>query len=306
MPIIDFHCDTIDKLYANQTSLLTNDYHIDLNKLKTGGYSAQWFAIFIDKQSTDRPLMELARDMYYYFISQVNRHSEYIELAKSFEDYKRIKERGKMAAFLSLEEGAITGDNPEYIKEWSDLGARMMTLTWNYENELGYPHSSVQGLTQRGRQTVDYLNSTPILLDISHLSETAVKELETLYKKPLLASHCNARGVYRHTRNLSDDVIKKIAESGGIMGINLYSLFLNGSPRSTLEAICRQVAYIYQLGGEEILALGTDFDGIQCDLEVCDAGEMGKLIDRLAKIYSQSFIDKFTHQNAERIIKENL
>ncbi|MDF2612618.1 MAG: Membrane dipeptidase [Clostridia bacterium] len=306
MPIIDLHCDTIDRIYTEKSSLLTNEYHVDLDKLRTSDYAAQWFAIFIDTKTAKKTLMELAKEMYDYFMKELVQHGELIEFATNFEEYSRIRSKNKIAAFLSLEEGQIIDGNIENIKKLYDLGVRMMTLTWNYENDLAYPHSSHKGLTAFGKQVVEYLKAIPMLIDISHLSEASVKDIRSIYKRPIIASHCNSRAIYNHTRNLSDDMIRLVADSGGIMGINLYGLFLDGSEVSTINAICKHIEYIYQLGGEDILAFGTDFDGINCDLEVCNAGQMGKLIDALTKLYPQSFIDKLTYKNAERVIMENL
>lgn len=306
MPIIDLHCDTIDKLYIDQASLLQNDYHIDLYKLKKGNYLAQWFALFVDIQIAKEPLMQFIRNRYDYLIDQLQQNNTAIELATTFEDYKRIKSSGKIAAFLSLEEGQVIGANIDYLQMMCSLGIRMMTLTWNYENDLGFPHSTAKGLTSIGKQIVSYLNETPILIDISHLSEKALEDIKQLYKKPIIASHCNARSIYNHSRNLSDDVIKSIAHSGGLIGLNLYSLFVDGTSKSTTQKLKEHIRHIYQIGGAEILALGTDFDGMSCELEVYNAGEMGRLINVLEKEYSQSFIDKLTYKNAERIIKENL
>jgi len=306
MPIIDLHCDTIDRLYAEKTSLLTNDYHIDLGKLKASDYAGQWFALFIDTKCARRPLMELVKDMYDYFMKELALHKETIQFAANYEAYKRIKSMHKIAAFLSLEEGQIIEGNIDNIQKLSELGVTMMTLTWNYENDLGYPHSSDKGLTVFGKQVVEYLNDRPMLVDISHLSEAAVRDVYAIYKKPIIASHCNARTVCNHTRNLSDEMIKLIAHSGGVMGINFYSLFLDGSQTSTINALLKHIAYIYKLGGEDLMAIGTDFDGMNCDLEVYNAGQMGKLIDALTRLYPSSFIDKLTYKNAERVIKENL
>ncbi|WP_069997519.1 dipeptidase [Cellulosilyticum sp. I15G10I2] len=306
MPVIDLHCDTIDRLYTEKSSLLTNEYHVDLSKLKTGDYIAQWFALFIDTHLTTKPLMELIYEMYGYFMCEIKSNSDHIAFATSFKEYTEIKSARKIAAFLSLEEGQVIGGDIDNLQKLCDLGIRMMTLTWNYENELGAPHFSDKGLTEFGKKVVNYLNDSPILIDISHLSELALKEVCEIYKKPIIASHCNARSICNHSRNLSDEMIKRIANSGGVVGINLYGLFLDGTHKSTIPAIIDHIGHFYQLGGEDILALGTDFDGMNCDLEVCNAGDMGKLINTLVKLYPQSVIDKLTYKNAERIIRENL
>ncbi len=306
MPVIDLHCDTADRLFNEKSNLLMNDYHIDLNKLKKGNYLAQWFALFIDTESVKRPLMASVRAMYDYLMAQISLHSEDIVFTASYDAYMKAKSMGKIAAFLSIEEGQVIEGQLDNIQKLSDLGIRMMTLTWNYDNDLGASHSSTKGLTRFGKEAAAYLNNTPILADISHLSEAAVKELAGIYKKPIIASHCNARGIYSHTRNLSDDTIHTVADSGGIIGINFYGLFLDGSEKSSLKALTEHIHHIYKIGGEDVIALGTDFDGMNCELEVCNAGEMGKLIDVLVQLYPQSFIDKLTYKNAERIIRENL
>ena len=306
MPVIDLHCDTIDKIYKEQSSLYENKCHVDLVKLKKSNYFAQWFALFIDTQSLKEPPLVIAKKMYSYFMKELKANHSHIELATSFKEYTEIRKAHKIAAFLSLEEGQIIGGSIDQLQELCHMGVRMMTLTWNYENDLAAPHSSPKGLTDFGRQVVSYLNSSPILMDLSHLSEKAVQEAASLYKKPIIASHCNARGVYGHSRNLSDDTLRCIARSGGIVGLNLYSLFLDGTNHSTFHGLKAHIAHIYRVGGEDVLALGTDFDGMTCDLEVCDAGNMGKLMEALVKLYPQRVIDKLMYQNAERIIKENL
>ena len=128
MPVIDLHCDTIDKLYTDQSSLLSNSYHIDLNKLKAGEYSAQWFALFIDMQVAQKPLMQLVREMYDYFMDQISLNKDFIELAKNFKEYKEIKSKHKVAAFLSLEEGQIIEGNLDNIKKLYDKGENLTPL----------------------------------------------------------------------------------------------------------------------------------------------------------------------------------
>ncbi|PHV71044.1 peptidase M19 [Sporanaerobium hydrogeniformans] len=305
MAIIDFHCDTIAKLYENKGSLRTNTYHVDLEKLKASKYLAQWFAIFIDKEQVESSLIEKALEMLTYFKEQLTLCSDTITLATSYEAYERIKKQQKIAAFLSLEEGQVIEGSLENLIKLVEEGIRLMTLTWNYENTLAAPHWSTKGLTSFGKEVAQLANTLPLLLDISHASEGVLKDLQGLYHKPIVASHSNAYAIYPHTRNLSDGAIRQVAESGGVIGINFYSVFLDGSMYSTIEAIERHLNYILKVGGEEVIALGSDFDGIVCKNEVCHAGEMGKLTQSLSKKYSPRLIEKWTYQNAERLLREN-
>lgn len=306
MPFIDLHCDTIDRLYNDKTHLASNDYHIDLFKLRASNYFAQWFALYTDVQRVQEPLMDYVKHMRDYFLKEIERNKDEIGLATSYKEYMDLRKQGKIAAFLSLEEGAPIGEDLGQIDVLWDMGVRMMTFTWNYKNQLGAPHSMKEGLSPFGKQVADYLNHCKMFVDISHLSEYGVRDLAAIYKKPIIASHCNAYALMPHSRNLSDETIRLIASTGGIIGANFYSVFLNGSDESLVEDIARHIGHFYKVGGKEVLALGTDFDGMDCKLEVCDAGKMDKLIARLSKEYSSDLIDAITYGNAERLIRENL
>ncbi|MGL4800518.1 MAG: dipeptidase [Cellulosilyticaceae bacterium] len=307
MKLIDFHCDTAEKLYREAGSLFTNDYHVDIEKLHHAGYSAQWFAFFVHlKQLGDKSPMAYLEEMYAYFVDQVAQNQAHIEIVRNYAEYQACHEQGKLAAFLSLEEGQTIEKDLNNLKRLEDMGIRLMTLTWNYANDLAAPHHEEGGLTAFGKEVVAYLNESPILVDVSHLSEQGLREIKELYHKPILASHSNARGVWNHSRNNSDEGIRLIAESGGIIGTNFYSHFLGNTKKTTIPMLIDNIRYLHNVGGEDVLALGTDFDGIDCDLEVCNCKEMDKLINGMLKVFPSSLVEKFCYKNAERIIRENL
>ncbi len=307
MHIIDLHCDTASLIYDEQASLLTNPYHVSIEKMQQAGYSAQWFAFFIHlNQLKGMTPMQKLEAMHAYFLEEVRKYPQAIEIVTDYKGYKQCQEAGKVAAFLSLEEGQVVSGSLSNIDRLVAMGIRLMTLTWNMPNDLGAPHHLTGGLTRFGEEVVAYLNETPILLDISHLSESALACIRELYHKPIIASHSNARGYYNHTRNVSEAAIRQIAESGGIIGTNFYSYFLGDTDTTTLEMLVDAIRYMYQVGGESVLALGTDFDGIDCKLEVCNCSELDKLIHSLGKSFPSSVVEKLCYKNAERVIKENL
>ncbi|MGL4738088.1 MAG: dipeptidase [Cellulosilyticaceae bacterium] len=306
MPIIDLHCDTASLILEHQSELKQNDYHVDLEKMTQSGYLAQWFAYFIYQEGIQGSLMTALRRMDAYFKAQVAKNADMIQIVTSKEDYLRCKADGKMSAFLSLEEGQTIEGDIANIAELEQMGIRMMNLTWNFANDLGHPHHMREGLTRFGKEVVTYLNESPILLDVSHLSFEGMKEIGMLHKKPIIASHCNAFERWPHTRNLQREAVQMIANSGGIIGLNFYNEFLGRSSVSRIEDMLYHIDYLYQVGGEDCLALGTDFDGISSELEVCNAGELDKLIIKLSSVYNERIVDKFCYLNAERIILENL
>lgn len=306
MPIIDLHCDTASLIFEHQSELKQNAYHVDLQKMAEGGYLAQWFAYFIYQEGVEGSLMDALRQMDAYFKAQVAQNSEHIQIVTSKQSYMECKEAGKIAALLSLEEGQTIEGDLSHLTELERMGIRMMNLTWNFANDLGHPHHMREGLTSFGKEVVTYLNESPILLDVSHLSFEGMKEIGILHKKPIIASHCNAFDRWPHTRNLQKEAVRIIAKSGGIIGLNFYNEFLGRSQVSRIEDMLYHIDYLYQVGGEDCLALGTDFDGINCELEVCNAGKLDKLITKLSSVYNERIVDKFCYLNAERIILENL
>jgi len=122
-----------------------------------------------------------------------------------------------------------------------------------------------------------------------------------------VASHSNARAVWNHGRNLTDDMIVLLAKKGGVMGINFSGSFLGGSDISKVDDMVDHIKHIYQVGGIDVLALGTDFDGIEFTLEIANMAEMRKLFEALNKKgFTENQIEKIAYKNTMRVIKECL
>ncbi|OON95375.1 MAG: hypothetical protein ATN36_08565 [Epulopiscium sp. Nele67-Bin005] len=307
MGFIDLHCDTACRIFEQNKNLYENDLHIDIKKLQQGNYYAQWFAFFVKLETLgEETAFSKFNRMYDYFMKQLEQNKEYISVVSTAEQYKKAKQEGKVAAFLSTEEGEIVAGGLDKVDYIESLGLTLMTLTWNYKNSLACPHQLGGGLTPYGKEVVDYVNHKNMFLDVSHLSDEGIDEILEIYKKPLIASHSNAREVRNVTRNLCDRHIKAIANTGGVIGVNFYSGFLSSNPKSTIKDIKAMVDYLYKVGGIDVVAMGTDFDGIDCELEVSNGSQMGRLIQELEKSYSADEIEKITYKNTERLILENL
>ncbi|ONI42066.1 hypothetical protein AN639_10655 [Candidatus Epulonipiscium fishelsonii] len=305
MHVFDLHCDTASLILNKKQNLKQNAFHVDLEKMQKANYCGQWFAFFVNLKSNEMSPLEKFNLMYDYFINQIEQNKDTIEIVSSAKRYLELKQQNKISAFLSLEEGEMVKDGLHIIDELEQKGITLMTLTWNFKNSLAHPHSEAGGLTSYGKEVVDYLNTKNILLDVSHLSDIGILEVLNISKKPVLASHSNAKAIYNNSRNLNDELIKKISKSGGLIGINFYSYFLTLSNWSFIDDILKMIDYVYNLGGSDVVALGTDFDGINCNLEVSNCGEMEKLIDALNKLYPINIVEKFMYKNVERLILEN-
>lgn len=324
MSLIDLHCDTLMKAWHDgKTDLNSLPYSIDLDKLEKGKVSAQFFAMFLlpedflaalpeKKQVTDDIYILALRKI---LLQTIEKYPNRLAMALSATDLEINKEKGRVSAFLTIEDGRSVEGRLEKLKYYYELGVRLISLTWNYENCFGFPNSPdsvemAKGLKPFGKEAIPYMEELGMLVDVSHLSDGGFFDVAQIASKPFIASHSNCRALSPHPRNLTDDMIRVLAQAGGVAGLNFAPAFLHPdirSKESRLEDMSRHVQHLLQIGGEEVLALGTDFDGISGNLEVADASHLSCLIDRLKKDgLTERQLDKFCFENALRVIKETI
>lgn len=310
MKVIDFHCDTISKIIdnINNSNLKANKFSVDIEKLKKGDNLAQFFALFINSKLVKDPL-NYCLSMLDRFYVELGKNKEIIEIAKSYDDLMNNRNNNKLSAFLTIEGGEALKGNIYNIRNFYRLGVRLITLTWNYPNEIGFPNCGKEymnkGLTSFGYEAVQELNRLHMLIDVSHLSDKGFYDVLKLSKRPFVASHSNSRFITDHPRNLTDDMIKQLSNIGGVMGINFYNKFLGKSTISKIEDMIAHIKHIKKIGGIDVIALGSDFDGIDCQVEIRDTSEMYKLENVLRKNgFSQNDIEKIFYKNMLRIIKD--
>ena len=316
MKFIDFHCDTASLMLEKNQPLRKNSLKIDLEKLQNGKAMAQFFAMYVDKklhQSTYDYCLKMLEN----FKKELALNAEIISLCRNHKELELAQKNGKIGAFLTIEEGdAIEGDLDKLIF-FKEQGISAITLTWNYENDLGYPNvgwlNQHRGLKPKGIEAVELMNTLGMLIDVSHLSDGGFKDVLKHSKAPFIATHSNARVMTHHPRNLSDEMLKQLADRGGVTGINFFNNFLvkgklNGKLEiSKIEDMVRHIQHIKKVGGVEVIGLGSDFDGIPNPVEIEDASQMFKLSDALlTKGFSYDEVEKIFWKNGERIIKEVL
>lgn len=178
----------------------------------------------------------------------------------------------------------------------------MTTLTWNDDNALAGCHRSFQGLTAQGKDFVREAQRMGLRIDVSHLGERAFWDLADMTTEPILASHSNCRALCEHTRNLTDDQLRAIAESGGTVGLNLYPPFLG--EQADFDTVCAHLEHMLSVCGEEHVALGGDLDG--CDklaLGFSSVADYAELYGYLSnRGYSGALLDKLFFQNLLRLL----
>ncbi|WP_133016620.1 dipeptidase [Clostridium cuniculi] len=336
MKVADMHCDTIGEIYENRLlgnyyNLKENNFHVDISKLITGEYILQNFAMFIDIKKHKNPYKTL-QEMIAVYYEELEANREIINPVYSYEDIIRCEKENKIAALLTIEDAGALEGSLENLKTVYEQGVRLITLTWNYINGVGFPNFKLSvdtsgnttekpnftipntefGLTPFGIELVREMERLGIIVDVSHLSDAGFYDVLKYSKKPFVASHSNARTVTNVVRNLTDDMIKKLADKGGVTGINFCSDFVKPTPHigstfTYVEDLVKHIKHIKNVGGIDVLALGTDFDGIKSTLEIEDASKIKLLEQGLLKNgFTYDEVEKIFYKNIMRLYKELL
>lgn len=314
----DMHCDTITTLYdriaqGSKETLRENSLHIDIRKLKKSNYLLQNFAVFFDKKIWAHDLYQEAMLRIQFFQEQLSKNTDLIKQVTTYEEIRQNENHNLISALLTLEGGEILEGNVDNLIKFHEKGVRMITLTWNYDNELGHCHFDTggNGLTKLGFEVVEQMEKLHMIPDVSHGSDALFWDVCKTAKKPFAASHSNARAIYDRSRNMTDEMIRALAEHGGVIGMNFFAGFTSARARENgmcyMEDILKHMKHVIKTGGIECLGLGSDFDGIGTDVEWKDAGGMELLLDGMKKAgFSSLECDKIIRENVLRLYKECL
>ena len=316
--IIDLHCDTIIESVKHGMDFKSGDGHISIDKLYKGGCLAQCFAIWTPTGGAAQRY-GIGTEYYKYFQTAAEffkktmaDYSDVIRQARTVGEIKKNAAEGKVSALLTIEDSIFVEGIKERVDEAIDLGAVMMGLIWNNDNCMAHPNSRdpeahMKGLKPFGFETVEHLNEKGVIIDVSHLNEGGYWDVIKTTKKPIAASHSCARALCDHPRNLTDEQLKALGENGGVCGINFYDAFLkeDGSGKTDIADLIRHMVYIKDKAGVGAIALGSDFDGIDSELEFKDYTGMPMIAERLKEAFTEKEIDMICHENFLRVMEDN-
>ena len=280
--------------------------HINLEKLQKSGYLLQNFALFVNLAEETDPwgaVLTLAE----LYTSEVEKNRDLVTPCRTFADLEQARADGKIAAVLTVEEGGVCKGDVENLRTLHRLGVRMLTLTWNHENELGFPNGQSGGLKEKGAEFLAEMESLGMIPDVSHLNDEGFWDVCRLAQKPFAASHSSARTLWPHRRNLTDEQIKAVADRGGVVGVNFYSDFLADREITQTADVVRHMKHMRDVGGLDVVALGSDFDGITCPLEMVDAAGMDQLVRAMEHAgFTQREIDRICWENVWAFYRRTL
>lgn len=325
MKFIDMHCDTLMIAYLKGQKDLSGfpDAMLDVPRMRQGGAMAQFFAIFMLPPGAEKwfgrpdPIddQEYIDTSLAIFNATMQSCANDIAPAYSAAEVLKNDAAGKMSGLLTFEDGRMIDGKMENLDKYHQLGIRLISLTWNLENCFGAPNSAdaaimQKGLTDFGKEAVPYMNKLGIMVDVSHLSDGGFWDVAEVSQKPFVASHSNCRDICPHTRNLTPAMIKKLAEKGGVAGLNFGPEFIHPEKekgKCDLDIMSRQIHELINQGGVDCVALGSDYDGIHGDIELSSVDKVPLLFHRLHKDgLSDDVIEKIAWKNAMRVMQDTL
>ena len=314
MAIIDLHCDTITELEKQHKLLRENDLNLDLKRMHKLGILVQNFAIFVrltEYKNLDEAWAYTLK-LCDFFHGQMAANEDLVLPLTSYADVEKAQAENKTAALLSIEEGGVLDEEITRVDEAYKRGVRLITISWNFENTLGYPHSLTEATDDKhlkpfGRKVVEKMNDLHMIVDVSHSGDGDFWDVADMVKGPFVASHSDARAIEPHSRNLTDEMLKTLAAHGGVTGINFFSKFLGHDGTGSIEQMVAHFKHIKNVAGIDTLALGSDFDGFGGASGVRTCEDFPKLFGALEQAgFTSEELEKITHKNALRVIKDVL
>ncbi len=258
IPICDLHCDTATNFLLGST-LDDTLLQVNLPAMLKGEIGLQVFACYIPPAIPKGHAFAVVEKMILRLQEELGRHKE-IALCRSRAEVQAAAAAGKIAALIAVENGnAIDGD-PANLKKLHDLGVRLMTIIHAESNEWAIssndPAPAFAGLTNLGRDVIQAMDDLGMIIDVSHSHDKTVEKVLKYSRNPVIASHSCARTLCPTARNLSDELIAGLADSGGLIGLNLYPGFLDAAYNRT---ITERAGDLFSELGKMERAAGVDF-----------------------------------------------
>lgn len=313
LSIFDTHCDTALELYQRNEDLDKNTCHISLENMACFDKFAQLFAIWSERRLDDEACYTQFLKTADYFDAQVKKFGDKVAKVEYSEQLDAAFAEGKRVGILAVEDARLLAGNIDRLDTLYDRGVRYLTLMWAGNTCIGGSHDTENGLTDFGKQVAAKCFEKGIIPDVSHSSAQTVDDLAEIaykYNKPFIASHSDSYSQHQHTRNIRDRHFEIIKDLGGIVGINLCNCFLMDATKrnANIEDIVRHVDRFMELGGQDIVGLGCDLDGIDTLPDgMKHGGDLTLIAEALSKHgYSDELINKIFFENFYNFFKKNL
>ena len=295
LSLFDLHCDTAYEMLRQEQELIDNHLAVSLNKAHPFDRYAQVMAFWTNSNLSDEDGWNAYLRMYEHLLQDRSVKNKRIAIAKEFLDHFP-------SMILAIEDARILCGCLDRVDRMWDMGIRFLTPLWKGETAIGGSHDTEKGLTSFGKSAIQRALEKGMVVDISHASEQSSYEMLALgaeLHSPIIATHSNAHDICPVSRNLRRWQAQAILQCGGVVGLNLYPLFLKSNGDAHIEDILPHVEYFLELGFEQNLCLGCDMDGATLPPEISDLSDLTKLAElMLSRNYSENLVNSIFFENA--------
>lgn len=304
--VIDLHVDTPWKVHFKGRKVELTEGHATPDMLRRGSYAGIIYPIYIpDYADSHDPQISTATGIF-DTIDELTAAHELLVPAVVKGELATVPD-DRVAVFVTIEgAGAFAADITQ-IDRFIERGVRLIGPVHAHDNKLATSATGKKkyGLTDLGKKLCERIYEAGALVDVSHMSDAAFDDLVPIAAKfdaPIVATHSNARKLSKHKRNLTDEQLEKIAETGGVAGLNLHASFVT-SKKARMRHVIEQVTYMVKIAGADHVAIGTDYDGGNPVSALGDAGRMQELAKELVKAgLSDADVRKIFGKNALRVL----
>lgn len=303
IPLLDLHADSLTAAYDRGVCLVDGPLQLTLSSLTQPGLSC--LAIYLADEHLHQPFFQ-AQQYLRFLRDTLASPSCPAKQVFTYQDLQTNWAKKIASVIVTVEGGELLEGDIAHLEDLYQAGVRMMSLTWNRKNELGcgapFPEG---GLTELGRQTVRRMEQLGMVVDVSHLNDKGFWEVASIATRPFVASHSNCRTVTPNRRNLTDRQLKAIADSGGVVGLNLYPPFLTSRPWATSEDALAHLRHMLKVIGEDHIAFGCDFDGIEkTPQDLPDFSSLQRLEEKMVHAFGTKTTEKICFSNGLRVFRQ--
>jgi len=275
--VVDTHADTPQRFLDDGFDMGSTDPHdmghLSLDKAQRGNLGAEFFSIWVDPETNKGHFAQHTFDLIDSVYEQAARHPDRMMMAFSVADIERAHGEHKLAALMGIEGGHSIENDMHLLRNYYRLGVRYMTLSWSNTNEWADSSGDISdakiqhhnGLTDFGKQVVLEMNRLGMMVDISHVADKTFWDAIATTKAPVIASHSSARALVNAPRNMTDDMLRAVANNGGVVQVNFFSGFLDEDYRKAVEVQAKDQAVAIQKYIDSLKAQGKAVSYVEVD-----------------------------------------
>lgn len=290
--VLDLHCDTPMLIESEGYDLgQRHDYgQVDIPRMREGGVTGVFFSIYTSAtRGTPLEAVKKALEIIDGVTQEVARHPDDLVLTTTAAAILEAKQAGKIAISMGVEGGHMIDSSLEVLRTLFRLGARYMTLTHGADTPWAGSSGSKlnKGLTDFGRSVVHEMNRLGMMVDVSHVSDQTFQDAVEASSAPIIASHSSCRALAAHPRNMTDEMLKALAASGGVVHINYYNSFLDDEHRARANAL----KDLDERGSEIRKTYAGDPKRLEAEMRKLNQ----EMIERAGRLPLSRLIDHFEH-----------